>query len=158
MISLIIKWLFTSNPIKKFRAELDLMFWGTSHCKIIRKYFQRRIFYVYNCDISHVAEIHPSVMFPHPCGIVIGSQAKIEENCRIYHQVTLGGNFDSTNNMPQIKRGSLIGSGAKLLGGITIGENCIIGANAIVTKNVGNDITVIGFNKKSPSIIKVLNK
>ncbi|RYU67847.1 serine acetyltransferase [Aliivibrio finisterrensis] len=147
MISLIIKWLFTSNPIKKFRAELDLMFWGTSHCKIIRKYFQRRIFYVYNCDISHVAEIHPSVMFPHPCGIVIGSKAKVKEDCRIYQQVTIGSTFNSDNSMAEIGKNTYVGTGAKIIGGINIGESCYIGANAVVTKHVPDKCTVVGFNR-----------
>ncbi|MBL4832108.1 MAG: serine acetyltransferase [Aliivibrio sp.] len=142
MIKLLARWLTTSNPSKKFRAELDLMFWGAKHSRLVRRYFQRRIFYVYNCDISHSAEIHSSVKFPHPCGVVIGSKAKVAAGCHIYQQVTIG----SDNSMAYIKKNTFIGSGAKLIGGIEIGENCHIGANAVVTKNFADDSTIVGNN------------
>ena len=148
MFRLFIKWLTTSDPSRKFRAELDLMFWGAVHSNFIRKRFQRRIFYIYNCDISHSAEIHSSVLFLHPCGIVIGSQTKIEEGCRIYQQVTIGSNFDSDNAMAYVANNSYIGAGAKLIGGIKIGNNCYIGANAVVTKDVAANHSVVGSNKK----------
>lgn len=46
-----------------------------------------------------------------------------------------------------IKKGTIICAGAKILGDVTIGENCIIGANAVVTKNVPDGATVVGYNK-----------
>ncbi len=147
MFGLLLKWLSTSDPSRRFRIELDLMFWGTQHSRFIRKHFQRRIFYVYNCDISHLAEIHPSVLFPHPCGIVIGSRAKVEAECRIYQQVTIGSNFDSDNSMATVKKNTYIGSGAKIIGGIEIGENCRIGANAVITKSVADNSSIVSNNK-----------
>ncbi|KCV74185.1 serine acetyltransferase [Vibrio parahaemolyticus VP49] len=147
MLKLLIKWLSTSEPSNKFRAELDLMFWGTQHSRFIRKRFQRRIFYVYNCDVSHLADIHPTVLFPHPCGIVIGSQAKVEKGCRIYQQVTIGSNFDSDNSMAHVSENTYIGSGAKIIGGISIGKNCYVGANAVITKNVADNSSIVGNNK-----------
>ncbi|MEZ8223225.1 serine acetyltransferase [Vibrio splendidus] len=142
MIKLLFKWFKTSDPSRKFRIELDLMFWGSKHSRLVRKYFQRRIFYVYNCDISHLADIHSSVLFPHPCGVVIGSKAKVANGCRIYQQVTIGSNFSRDNSMAHVKQGTYIGSGAKLIGGIEIGTNCYIGANAVVTKSVQDHCTV----------------
>ncbi|MDW2309526.1 serine acetyltransferase [Vibrio sp. 1075] len=147
MLGLLLKWISTSDPSRRFRIELDLMFWGAQHSRFIRKRFQRRIFYVYNCDISHLADIHPSVCFPHPSGIVIGSQAKVESGSRIYQQVTIGSNFNSDNSMARVKKNTYIGSGAKLIGGIEIGENCRIGANAIVTKSVADYCSIVGNNK-----------
>ncbi|SFV63654.1 Serine acetyltransferase [hydrothermal vent metagenome] len=114
--------------------------------KPIRKFFQRRLYYKYHCDISHTATIHPSVTFPHPIAIVIGSQATIHKNCSIYQNVTIGSNFDSDNSMPTIEANTLIGTGAKLIGNITVGKNCIIGANAVVTKSVPNNSIVTGVN------------
>lgn len=151
MLRLLFQWLSTSDPSRKFRKELDLMFWGTKHSRFVRKYFQRRIFYVYNCEISHLADIHPSVLFPHPCGVVIGSRAKVSSGCRIYQQVTIGGNFDSDNAMANVKAHTYIGSGAKLIGGIEIGENCYIGANAVVTKSFPDHCSIVGNNKKIPT-------
>ncbi|EGR2181977.1 serine acetyltransferase [Vibrio parahaemolyticus] len=147
MFDLLLKWLFTSDPSRRFRIELDLMFWGAKNSRFIRKCFQRRIFYIYNCDVSHLANIHPSVCFPHPTGIVIGSQATVESGCRIYQQVTIGSNFDSDNAMARVKKNTYIGSGAKLIGGIVIGENCRIGANAILTKCIADNCSIVGNNK-----------
>ena len=147
-MNLLLQWLKTSEPSKKFRAEIDLMYWGHEHSHFIRKYFQRRIFYIYNCDISHLSDIHSSVIFPHPCGIVIGSKAKIAAGCRIYQQVTIGSNFDSDNSMAHVKQNTYIGSGAKLIGGIEIGTNCYIGANAVVTKSFSDNCSIVGNNQK----------
>ncbi|WP_240697121.1 serine O-acetyltransferase [Vibrio genomosp. F6] len=123
------------------------MRWGTVHSRFIRKYFQRRIFYKYNCDISHSADIHPSVIFPHPTGVVIGSNAVVEEGCFIYQQVTIGGNFESDNLMAQVRKGTHIGTGAKIIGGIEIGSNCRVGANAVITKNLQANSLAVGVNK-----------
>lgn len=49
--------------------------------------------------------------------------------------------------MPTIKSGTTISSGAKIIGDIIIGNNCIIGANAVVTKSVPNNSVVVGANK-----------
>jgi serine O-acetyltransferase len=143
--------LFTTNkPSKSFQLERQLMADFHNKFKPLRKFFQRRLYYKYHCDISHVANIHPSVTFPHPIAIVIGSQATIDENCSIYQNVTIGSNFDSDNTMPTIKANTQIGTGAKLIGDITVGENCMIGANAVVTKSIPNNSIVIGVNNIHP--------
>ncbi len=79
-IHVLIRLLKTSDPSKKFRIELDLMFWGTEHSRCIRKFFQRCIFYKYNCEVSHQAITHPTVVFGHPSGLIIGSNAIVGEN------------------------------------------------------------------------------
>jgi serine O-acetyltransferase len=104
------------------------------------------MYYKYHCEISQLAIIDSSVQFIHPLGIVIGSQAIIEKNCHIYQQVTIGSNFNSNNTMPHIHEGCKIGAGAKLIGGITIGKNCIIGANSVITKSIPDDSIVVGTN------------
>jgi len=142
----IIKLIFTKNPIKSFQMEMQLMLHYSDRSRLLRKYFQRRLYYIYSCDISHSTKIHESVGFPHPIGVVIGSQAVVESGCKIYQQVTLGSDFLSDNKMPHIKENTTIGTGAKLIGDITIGKNCIIGANAIVTKSVPDNCVVVGAN------------
>lgn len=153
MFRLFIKWLTTSDPSRKFRAELDLMFWGAQYSRIIRKYFQRRIFYVYNCEVSHKAKIAPSVEFGHPSGIIIGSNAIISNDCKIYQQVTIGANLVGMNEMPIIGCNTIIAAGAKVVGSVCIGSDCIIGANAIVTKDVPPSMIVVGANIQKKRVI-----
>ena len=70
----------------------------------------------------------------------------------IHHNVTFGAlRFDEKEKrgipcQQIVGQNTIIGCGAKVLGDITIGKNCIIGANAVVTKNVPDDTTVVGFN------------
>jgi len=140
--------LFTiNNPIKKFNIEYQLMLYYSNKNKFLRKIFQRRVYYKYNCEISHTAKIDSSVRFVHPIAVVIGSQVKIEKNCIIYQCVTIGTNFNCNNKMPIIKEGTTISTGAKIIGDIVIGENCIIGANAVVTKSIPANSTVINANQ-----------
>jgi len=149
-MTLLLCWLTTNNPAKKFAIECQLMILFSGRSKFVRKYFQRRIFYRYSCDISQNARIDKTTRFVHPLCVVIGSNVVIESGCRIYQGVTLGSNFESDNSMPLIKQNTIISASAKLIGGITVGENCIIGANAVVTKDVPDNSVVVGANKVSP--------
>ena len=147
------KLLLTRNPKKRFQLESQLMLhYSRKKSHFLRKRFQRRIYYIYGCEISHTAQIHESVEYVHPIAIVIGARAIIEEGCKIYQNVTLGSDFIGNGGMPNIKKNSYIGAGAKLIGDITIGENCIIGANAIVTKSVPDNSIVVGANRIKPKL------
>ncbi len=75
-----LKLLTTNNPIKKFNLEYQLMLGYSNKNRFLRKYFQRRIYYKYNCEISHTAKIDYSVKFVHPIAVVIGSNVIIEKN------------------------------------------------------------------------------
>lgn len=79
-------------------------------------------------------------VFPHGLhGIFVSNNAHIGKNVVIFHQVTIGSNnlADSKNNgSPTIGKNTYIGCGAKIIGNINIGENCRIGANCIITKDV----------------------
>lgn len=147
MLINIIKVFFTNAPMKKFMLEVELMLHFSGKNRILRKYFQRRIYYKYNCEISHSSKIDTSVRFIHPIAIVIGSNAIIEKNCMIYQCVTIGSTASDNNKMPYIKEGTIVYAGAKLIGGITIGKNCTVGANAVVTKSVPDNSIVVGVNK-----------
>jgi len=146
----IFKLLFTNSPVKRFRIELSLMFYYHNKIRFLRKIFQRRLYYIYHCHISNQAYIDESVTFIHPLAIVIGSNAIIEKNCSIYQSVTLGSTLNNQNKMPHIKENTIIYAGAKLIGDITIGKNCIIGANTVVTKNIPDNSIVVGVNKIHP--------
>jgi len=96
-------------------------------------------------------EIHPGatigkrLFIDHGMGIVIGETTEIGNDCSIYHQVTLGGTGkDKDKRHPTLGNNVLVGTGAKVLGPIKIGDNAKIGAGAIVLKNVESSTTVVG--------------
>lgn len=96
-------------------------------------------------------EIHPGaqigrhLVIDHGMGVVIGETAIIGDDCIIFHGVTLGGmKFDPVKRHPTIGNRVLIGTGAKVLGPITIGDDVKIGANAMVTKDIPPNVTVVG--------------
>ncbi len=103
-------------------------------------------------------EIHPGAkigdgfFMDHAMGIVIGETAEIGDNVTIYHGVTLGGIMPAfksdeqrgVKRHPTIGEGAIIGSGAQILGPITIGSNARVGANSVVLKSIPNDVSVVG--------------
>lgn len=86
---------------------------------------------------------------PHLNGIFIHQNAVIGKNCTISHQVTIGANEHRKEFWlaPKIENSVYIGADAKLIGNISIGDNCRIGANAVVTKDVPANTTVVGYNR-----------
>lgn len=115
-------------------------------------YYHNKIFAKYACDIIPEAQIG-KVIFRHSLGIVIGGGAIIDDGVIIHQNVTFGAlKFDPVERRgimckQHIKKNTIICTGAKILGNVTIGENCIVGANAIVTKDVPDGATVVGYNK-----------
>lgn len=83
---------------------------------------------------------------------VIGESAEIHDDVTIYQHVTLGGTNPTTGvggkRHPTIRSGVVIGSGAQVLGPIEVGEGAKIGANSVVTKDVGPNQTVVGIPAK----------
>lgn len=91
-------------------------------------------------NISVKAEIGPGLMLIHPTSIMIPTTT-IGENCLIFHEVTIGTNL-TRGGMPTIGNNVDIYVGARVLGGITIGDNAKIGANSVVTSNVATNSIV----------------
>jgi serine O-acetyltransferase len=97
-------------------------------------------------------EIHPGARIgkgffvDHGAGVVIGETTEIGDNCVLFHNVTLGGTGKHIGKRhPTLGRDVLIGTGAILLGPITVGDNVKIGANSfIVMRDVPSDCTVAG--------------
>ncbi|WP_025600927.1 serine O-acetyltransferase [Burkholderia sp. WSM2230] len=97
-------------------------------------------------------EIHPGatvgrrVFIDHGMGVVIGETAQIGDDCTIYQGVTLGGTSltRGAKRHPTLERGVIVGAGAKVLGGFTIGADAKIGSNAVVTKPVPAGGTAVG--------------
>lgn len=96
-------------------------------------------------DIHPAAQIGRRVFIDHGMGVVIGETAVIGNDVLIYQQVTLGGvSTDKGKRHPTIEDGVVIGTGAKILGNITIGANSKVGANSVVVKNVPPESTAVG--------------
>lgn len=97
-------------------------------------------------DLHPGATLGRRIFIDHANGVVIGQTAVIEDDVLIYQGVTLGGTSleKGIKRHPTIKKGVIIGSGAKVLGNITIGENAKIGSNAVVVKDVGANLTAVG--------------
>lgn len=100
-------------------------------------------------DIHPAATIGRRVFIDHAIGVVIGATAIIEDDVLIYQGVTLGGvSLDKGKRHPTIKSNVIIGSGAKVLGNITIGKNSKIGANSVVVCDVPKNSTAVGVPAK----------
>lgn len=96
-------------------------------------------------DIHPAATIGRRVFIDHGAGVVIGETAIVEDDVLIYQQVTLGGvSLSKGKRHPTIRKNTVIGGGAKILGNITIGEYCKIGANSVVVNDVPCGSTAVG--------------
>lgn len=96
-------------------------------------------------EIHPDARIGPGLFIDHGSGVVIGETAEIGENVTLYQGVTLGGTgFQSGKRHPTVEDYVTIGSGAKLLGPITVGHGAKIGANSVVVEDVPPNSTVVG--------------
>lgn len=88
------------------------------------------------------------IIYPHGLsGIFISNGAIVKDGCVIFQQVTIGSNAlkDSKNEgFPIVGKNCYIGAGAKIIGNVKIGDNVRIGANAVVTKDVPDNTTVVG--------------
>jgi serine O-acetyltransferase len=96
-------------------------------------------------EIHPRAQVGDGLFIDHGMGVVIGETAEVGENVTMYQGVTLGGTgFATGKRHPTIEDNVTIGSGAKLLGPITIGHGAKIGANAVVIHDVPSNSTVVG--------------
>ncbi|MCA0176364.1 MAG: serine O-acetyltransferase [Proteobacteria bacterium] len=97
-------------------------------------------------------EIHPGatmgrrVFIDHGMGIVIGEMAEVGDDCTIYQGVTLGGTslVKGAKRHPTLEPGVIVGAGASVLGGFTVGAGARVGSGAVVTKPVPAGATVVG--------------
>jgi serine O-acetyltransferase len=96
-------------------------------------------------EIHPGAEIGRRFFIDHGAGVVIGETAVVGEDVTIYQGVTLGGTSnDRGKRHPTLLNNVVVGGGAKILGNITVGSNCRIGAGSVVLRDVPNDSTVVG--------------
>ena len=108
-------------------------------------------------EIHPKANIGKNLFIDHGMGVVIGETSEIGDNVTIYHMATLGGISPSINSNeqrnikrhPTLKDNVVIGSGAQILGPVTVGKNAKIGANAVVTKDVPENAVMVGIPAKN---------
>lgn len=146
------------DPAAKSMLEIALLYPGPKSVmfhRIAHFLYQNRIYFFARlvAEVSRCLtgiEIHPGakigkrLVIDHGVGVVIGETAVIGDDCIIFHGVTLGGTkFDPIKRHPTVGDRVLIGTGAKILGPITLGHDAKIGANAVVMKDVAPHAIVV---------------
>ena len=153
-----IQTIFQKDPAARSLAEALTYagFWALFHHRIAHRLYQRRWFFparllsqwsrfLTNIEIHPGATIGRRFFIDHGAGVVIGETAIIGDDVLMYHQVTLGGtSLEKTKRHPTIGNNVLLGMGAKILGNITVGDSARIGANAVVTRDVPPNTSVVG--------------
>ena len=115
------------------------------HVPFLPKLLELLIFLIYNSKVPYQAEIGKGTFLGYGgIGVVIHQECKIGCNCTISQQVTLGGGNSHYPGVPIIGDNVYIAKGAIVFGGITIGNNVKIGANAVVNKPVPDNAIVAG--------------
>ena len=115
----------------------------------LASFIQSRMSEVFSVDIHPAATIGKGIFVDHAHGIVIGETAVVEDDVSMLHAVTLGGTGNEKDDRhPKIRRGVLIGAGAKVLGNIEVAEGAKIAASSVVLSNVPAHATVAGVPAK----------
>jgi serine O-acetyltransferase len=119
------------------------------------RHLQSRVSEVFAVDIHPAARIGKGIMLDHATGFVVGETAVIEDDVSFLHAVTLGGTGKNHGDRhPKVRRGVLVGAGAKILGNIEIGEGAKVGAGSVVLDPVPAHTTVTGVPAKVVGEVK----
>jgi len=155
-----INFIMDNDPAARNKIEVFLLYpsihalimYRISHFFYIkRRYFLARFISQFSRFITGI-EIHPGakigsgILIDHGMGVVIGETTIIGDRVIIYQGVTLGGTGNERNfkRHPTIGNDVVIGSGAKILGPINIGDNVRIGANSVILQEVPKNCTAVG--------------
>jgi serine O-acetyltransferase len=124
---------------KIFRAPFSLMYkFVFVHCRN-----------VYGIELPYTCTLGRRVVFEHQGGVVIHGNSVIGDDCIIRQGVTLGNrSLESPLDAPVLGRGVNVGAGAKILGNVTIGDDAVIGANAVVLIDVPAGALAVGVPAK----------
>lgn len=147
----LIKYFFISKGFRSVLFFRILNYLDKKNNLISLKYFLLILRnFLINIEISYKANIGPGMLIPHSQGIVIGT-CTMGKNVTIQQGVTIGANIEKIKDgkkYPTIGNNVLVGAGAKILGPIYIGDNSIIGANAVVVEDIPADSIVVGIPGK----------
>lgn len=123
--------------------------WQNDSTKVPARLLSQAVRTLTGVEIHPGAQIGKRFFIDHANGVVIGETAEIGDDVMLYHQVTLGGtSMAQTKRHPTIGNNVLVGSGAKILGPVVVGDNSAIGANAVVVKDVPADSSAVGIPAK----------
>ncbi|NBC35615.1 serine acetyltransferase [Novosphingobium sp. FSY-8] len=153
------------DPAPRSRWEVLLYpgIWAVAFHRVSHRLFRARLFFLARL-VNHIGrlltaiDIHPGATIGRHLFIdhgftVIGETAEIGDNVTIYQCVTLGGtnpaNGIGGKRHPTLADDSIIGSGAQILGPITVGRRARVGANAVVTEDVPEGATMVGVKARS---------
>ena len=147
------------DPAARSSLEIFLLYPGVkairmyrrAHRHFLKGHFFRARWISQRCARKTGIEIHPGatigrrLVIDHGTGIVIGETTEIGDDCLIYQGVTLGGTGKDTGKRhPTLGNHVMVSAGAKVLGPITVGDNCRVAAGAVVLKDVPPGCTVVG--------------
>ena len=132
-------------------------FFSTAKFDLIARIISQFSRFLTGIEIHPNAKIGKNLFIDHGMGVVIGETSEIGDNVTIYHMVTLGGIAPSINSNdqrnikrhPTIENEVVIGSGAQVLGPVTVGRCAKIGANAVITKDVPEKAVMVGIPAKN---------
>ena len=132
-------------------------FFSTAKFHLIARIISQFSRFMTGIEIHPKAKIGKNLFIDHGMGVVIGETSEIGDNVTIYHMVTLGGIAPSINSNdqrnvkrhPTIENEVVIGSGAQVLGPVTVGCCAKIGANAVITKDVPEKAVMVGIPAKN---------
>ncbi len=145
----VLRLLFNYMPLRAmFLFRLGSWF-AQHHIPFSKGIFYRWLYRSHGLEISPGADIGGGLYIAHPIGCVISAK-KIGRNCSIISNVTIG--MRNTWEFPVIGDHVFIGAGARVLGGIHVGDGAVIGANAVVIEDVPAYATVVGVPAK---VVKV---
>ena len=127
---------------------------------LIARFISQLSRFLTGIEIHPGAKIGKNLFIDHGMGVVIGETSEIGDNVTIYHMATLGGISPSINSNdqrnkkrhPTIEDDVVIGSGAQVLGPVTVGRCAKIGANAVITKDVPEKSVMVGIPAKNVGI------
>ena len=134
-------------------------FFSVAKFDLIARIISQFSIFITGIEIHPKAKIGKNLFIDHGMGVVIGETSDVGDNVTIYHMVTLGGispsiNSDNQRNIkrhPTLMDNVVVGSGAQILGPVTINRNAKIGANAVVTKDVPENAVMVGIPAKNVS-------
>jgi serine O-acetyltransferase len=147
------------DPAAKSRLEIFLCYAGlhavwcyrithwiwTHHLLLLGRWLSQVVRFYTGIEIHPGAVIGRRLFIDHGMGVVIGETVVVGDDVTLYQGVTLGGtSAEPGKRHPTIEDHVVIGDGAKVLGNITVGKNCRIGAGSVVLRNVPENSTVVG--------------
>ena len=136
---------FLYSGFKAVRSHRKANWFYKHNLKFIARWISQRSRHKTGIEIHPGATIGKGLFIDHGMGVVIGETTVIGDNCTIYQNVTLGGTGKDTGKRhPTLGNNVLVGSGAKVLGPFTVGDNARIAAGAVVLSEVPANATAVG--------------